>query len=903
LIGVVSTTFVLPGGARVATPLVVRVAGLPVGTLRRMRFERSYSRVCELVRLQEWLSAEGDAIADALHTVIGDSSVAERKPALVGLRRAVHKLRMPKHREWNVSIAAALGDELAGRLTGWMSRLRERERLAAELPDVLTSETRVKRSVLREIARDHGFRRALAQASPSLFGELTKWLADEAHCPQRQSLVRLARYITRAASKTSPYSTFTVIGTGSWSVDGPSVRFAEPAPDVRGVVELNGLLMQRLIRALCERTGVAHVLRPRVNPSATVVDDTVRFLGPSPKEPIVTVPATSAVRECLRILEDEQVSTMGDLVDRLAAKAGAPEQVERFLGRLVNAGLIERQLPVADLAADPLRELADWLTANAHGELGDVVPVVNRVRKELCSPAPVDDVAGHCEHRQALGDAIGGLVAGADFPLEAIAGQQKGIFCEDAVFTEPVATCSMSHWRPALTDLDVVRRMLAPLDPTLPLRVALGAYCGERFGPGCRVPLLVLHAAVAEELSRGALADRNGAMREIAGFIGVAPVPAARLADSPLARLREIDRIQAEIHGLMLPSATEKHVVRVDPAAVGSLAEGWPEWMTAPSSIGCYVQVVPDPESLRLVVNAAHGGHGRGRSRAMHLIRQAGGTDVTGTGTGTGEESADDTLLAELGGMFAFSPNVRQPSVSHEIDYPFTSSARPASQRIPLGDLVVAHDLGTNMVRLVSRRLDAEVIPLHLGMMADGLLPPAARLLTQVFGATYYVHPSQPLLVTADMFAMSDEVVVQDRMDVGRIVLQRARWIVPTARVPVRTKGESDADYVVRMVAWLRAHGIAERCFVRMWASAEDLRMAGGPTTKWLTDKSRKPVYVDFANWYLVLAFERMLNGPVAVVVFEEALPAPEDALGLDPRDPSVTEFLVELSAEEASHA
>jgi hypothetical protein len=108
--------------------------------------------------------------------------------------------------------------------------------------------------------------------------------------------------------------------------------------------------------------------------------------------------------------------------------------------------------------------------------------------------------------------------------------------------------------------------------------------------------------------------------------------------------------------------------------------------------------------------------------------------------------------------------------------------------------------------------------------------------------------------------------------------------------VPRRDKGEADAGYGVRLTGWLRANGIPLRCFVQM--RNDEGSQAGNLFARGF-DKSRKPVYVDFANWYLVAVFERMLARADGVVMFAEALPAPADA------DSHVTEYLVELSEPE----
>jgi hypothetical protein len=56
---------------------------------------------------------------------------------------------------------------------------------------------------------------------------------------------------------------------------------------------------------------------------------------------------------------------------------------------------------------------------------------------------------------------------------------------------------------------------------------------------------------------------------------------------------------------------------------------------------------------------------------------------------------------------------------------------------------------------------------------------------------------------------------------------------------------------------------------------------------------------VDFANFFLGVAFEHMLKDRGGLVIFDEALPPPEGGCGLDPADPRVTEFIIELSASE----
>lgn len=903
----------LSNGVRAETPLTVRVAGLPGRVLTSLRFDRSFAMADEIIGWRERLAAEGPVLADALYEIIGDLPEGTPKPGLVGLRRALHRGRRPRPAEWNDRVAEVLPRWLANRIGRWVAALATCDRRRADLPGVLAEEAAVKRVDLRDAARHAGFRRALSQASPTLFAELSRWLADAARAPRRQSLVRLAKYVARAAAKTSPYSTFTVSGAGVWTDDGPSVRSVAPNW-VRGVVELDGRLLQGLVQALCEDPTLSRSLRLRLNPSATMSDGRVTFTGRPPAEPIVMLPATPAIRECLRILGDDPVLTRQGLRDSLAAAGGAStDSVEPFLAGLVDVGLVERLSPVTDLSDDPLGELTDWLATCGDHEIAEVVSLVGRVRAETRRDVPVDDVDGHDARRRELVRVVGELTTRVGGLPEVDDRTEKQIFHENAVFTGPAVECAFPCWRPALADLDLLRRWLAPFDPASPLRLALGSYFRERFGAGAAVPFLALHRAVQEELHRCGAPDQKPAASEVARLLHTRSDLAWPLTDSPLPRLRELARIRAQARDAALDAGTVDGVVRVPPAALAAPAAAWPCWVVPPASIGCYVQVTGDEEAPSLVLNAAHHGYGRGRSRLLHLLGLAGGATATGQATGPATATGQATgpprrapgggpVFAELGGLFAASLNGRTASVPYELDYPATRSSRPRAQRIRPGDCVAVHDPETDLVRLRADELGTEVVPLHLGMMADILLPPAARLLTQAFGRGYLVYPGMPLLAADDELGVPETVTALPRVEAGKIVLRRACWVAPLAQVPSRAHGDTDADYWLRLLGWVRASGIPTRCFVRMWV--DGLRPDRGTSAYreliWMQDKSHKPVYVDFANWYLVLVFQRMLAGAGSVAVFEEALPAPEEP-GHSGEDAAATELLVELSEPEES--
>src|SRR5262249_35779001 len=106
---------------------VVRLAGVPVSALAGLRCERSFAQIERLIALDAWLGAEGAALSEALYAVIGAVGDAGARPGLVGLRRALHRVRMPGTREWNPALATLLPAEIAQRVRQWVDRCAERK--------------------------------------------------------------------------------------------------------------------------------------------------------------------------------------------------------------------------------------------------------------------------------------------------------------------------------------------------------------------------------------------------------------------------------------------------------------------------------------------------------------------------------------------------------------------------------------------------------------------------------------------------------------------------------------------------------------------------------------------------------------------------------------------------------
>ncbi|MFI0980591.1 lantibiotic dehydratase [Streptomyces sp. NPDC021093] len=893
----------------------VRIGGLPVHMLDDLRAPELWQQTTVVQDAERRLDAAEAVLSDTLFAVIGRT--ADGKSSLVALRRAIHNRKTLPVRCWNDGVRALLPDEVADQVRAWQGLLGDLRRSLERLAELIAHHTDTRHTLLRKAVTDPAFRHGLVLSSPALHERLEKWLEHpQGTAPDRQLALRLAKYLARITTKTSPFSTFTMSGLGSWR-DGDAADSApgDPAEDVdpagwfavRSVAEINVWVVQQVVRQLSGHPALAAGLRLRLNPSAHLADGRWEFLGPGADEPLRGLPASAAVAACVEAVggsgADPAITdsvpdpvadgsgaavgggtaggrwpTRGEAVGRVAARTGStPAVADAFLGKLVEVGLLETQRPFADQALDPLGELRTWVAgaSPALDSLGDVLTELAALLEGYPALADPGERLRCARGVEAALRRVRELSGPGALELPA-----KNSIIENALLSTPLPGPDRTAWAGVLGDLNVVRRLYGVLDPALPGRIALAEAFAERIGAGAQVPFLAFHRAVQGWLRED---------QELPGLLSIATHGYAALAGHRLDRVRELARTRAELCAEVLAGLPDPDgVLRLDPARLSARAADWPGWMRAPDSVAFYGQPYGAAEDPRFVVNAVNSGHGRGRDRIRRLLVQA-GTDVPLTTA----PPPPGTILADTCRHFGSNVGLRLSAVGAEIDYPEGLSLREGGSRarVPLGDLVVRHDPELGLLTLRSARLDVEVRPVHPNLIAELWLPPAIRLLMQAFGATSNLLIPGRRMFGDPSLAAVDGMLAEPRVVIGRTTVSRRQWVFPVSSVPVRRRGEGDRELLLRLAGWLRGHGMPQRCFVR---GLDPASVVGGSVWR---IKSRKPLYVDFANLLLVGVFERMLTDDSHVLFLQEALPGTDELPHYAAAGARVTEFLLEINA------
>ncbi len=130
-------------------------------------------------------------------------------------------------------------------------------------------------------------------------------------------------------------------------------------------------------------------------------------------------------------------------------------------------------------------------------------------------------------------------------------------------------------------------------------------------------------------------------------------------------------------------------------------------------------------------------------------------------------------------------------------------------------------------------------------------------------------------------------------------MLQRAMWKMPVSLLPQRESGQSDADFYLTVSRWRKESGLPERLFFSTEAATAPI--GDSPVTADEEDKavrSRKPLYVDFENYFSLALWEATLRKLTAEqqVALTEMLPGREDLWFEQDGQSYVSEFVLEMN-------
>lgn len=879
-------------------PVLVRVAGLGLETL-----DAFASALCAGIparaELQARLDAARAALADRLHAAV-PAAPPELRRFLLAVRRDCHNGR-PLHPRaadgrWAelrrvAGQVAELAVQLDGQAAAWDARFEADH--AAELER--------QRLALRAPLDDAEFVRGLALASPDLADAVRALRAiAPADCGRREQKAEqaLLRYVTRAAGKVSPFSTFTQIGIGTLRRGGRGhgmrLRGAPWRP--RSLVRVKRYLLHRLSDMLCRHAAFRRTLRVAVNDSL-VQTEPGRFLYLRPhcwildpetgtlryqRDALGAVSLRPALIERLGRLLAGDGLTCGDLVTTLAAERpdGDEETVRGQVDRLLDAGVLLFRMPWpvhqdrleqrilhhlrafdGDAALEPVRQCLARLVALEDGfaAAADPASAVRALHGEVAALSPASAAAGGLHS------------AAVPAPRAGISNLYEDVFLHPGNGRRPlqgIADVPARAARQAAANGELLARLSVLFEHRHDFLHTLDDVARERWPGRAEVPVLEVFQAVQgmwNEYLKVHLSHWKDRGRGVTTW-NPRGLPA-------LAALHEgRARVRAGLDGLGRMEDGERHI---HPAELRELLAQAPARFTDAGGWGAMMLLQPAAaDGSRWMLNRLREGTGRYGSR-FSAAMDAGAARAYAahmTARAAWNVAGERVELLDVCTVHGDTLNVHHPQTGAVFTLPGDDADVAPHRRVRLGDLRVRFGAADGVPRLTGR--DGErYLPVNLGLSFEAYLPTLAKFLC-AFGPSELstVQPPRRLLPAG-------ELTVVPRTLLGNLVLHRRAWDVPTERLRALLDG-ADARAFAAVNRARMEWEIPERVFIA--------DVQPHPVFQTL----QKPQYLDFSSPLLLpLLRDSLARVSQQTMRITEMLPTPE----MCPRDPDGRARAVEV--------
>lgn len=875
---------------------LLRTGGLPLEALSALRASRSAVLVAQVLEDERWRAAWSGRLCDALFLACkacGDEAPEARK-ALLNVKRAVFNDRKVAP-EALVFARDFLPPQEYALLAEWHHRHTRQQTLLAEGEAALQEESDAGRLQLQRLAGHAGLLRGMPLASARLFEKLRRY----AQTPVAQQDGRLRKvevgllaYLSRMAAKTSPFSSFTSVTLGRWD-DTPGAPLSclrSPTQKVAGSIQVGHLPYRQLEEALLRHPVLRQQVPLWVNPHQWVREGRryvfLRREDGSPR------PRISHTAERISVLADTpQLETWGRLVrsgrpygDTLRALStggASADKLVQAVERLLETGVLQLQLALPEqrwelLAA--LREAVSRMEAHPAPQLLEHLVALERCYSRFEAAAPEERLELVGEMQSQLGQAFSLL--GARMMPE----WEQTLVYEDTTLEGSEPRMSTALWGRISDDVLLLQRLL-PLFSGLPLRLrAMTRFFVQLHGRGGTCDnLLDFYERAHRPL--GFLAEPVGRQRPTMDLLTALEKTPFAPPELPLIRrLRQefLDRAREE-----LTSGRETWNLSQD--WLRGLSEQLPPGYTKPWASFSYLAQVVAGEDPLVVLNAIQNGHGQFFARFAALT---GGKDARTNPLCQGMREVQSRLLppgeaqAELLGVFGFNGCLHPRMTPYLIAYPAAWPEPDDAGVLQLSDLRLTHLEQEDRLQLFTRD-GVAVHPAYLGMLVPSLTPPLFQFLMRFGEPGRYGLPLADALEAELPEEKSSEVRRYPRVMLGRLVLKRRQWMVPTRYLPRRGPGRTDFQFMLDVRRWREQLGLPGVVFTRVSNAA---------ARRGTNDTENKPQLIDFDNPFLLRLFEKQIEVVRQSLQVEEMLPAMEQQVLHLEDGPRVSELLFEVN-------
>jgi hypothetical protein len=888
------------GNALLFRHALVRVAGLPMAAVDRLRCPGVMGLISEITDLEEARAPLTASLVDRLHAYIGSLENQHTfRLNVLHIKRSVFNGRLFDLPPELFAIISEHDPDLAANMRRWLLLTQSAEQRRSEAALTLPEENRRGQDALKDILRQPLFRSGLELANPLLSLNIDKFLDSSGLMNRRARLAERSalRYAYRTACKTSPFSTFTTVTSGFFG-PAPSggLEISGSAGTVVSSPVVNFGILARLAHRLEGSLPIAKNLSVRLTIGWKRNGRHIRYLrqvvntatGDGPLEMSVAhemfdLPCNRLIEELIAILEVESHLSIDQLTELLVNRTGvATKEVLEVLLRLLRLNFLVAEGIRPSALSDPLAELCDALDNFDNDDAKAVGTALRNVDHILS----VGAFSPFVERKPVLAKISAELKKAYERVQLPASLLPKTLVYEDVAYTPPGGATKLPPLDDHIEGLLLLQRLLPLFNRYHWLQVGMTGYFARKYGAGG-------HTCDIQSFAMDFATEYQKPYWDHAWFVS-GPNEADFLKN--YFRSAELDRIQSARVGLgeYIRQEMEAHhdaeQICLKPSELHSLLPCFERETFLSNSF--FLQISQNGPKFDLVLNKVYSGLGQMFSRFAPLLSKSSDASfLCSLREMLRALQPEGAVFAEVGGGVDTNLNFHPPLCDYEIAFPGEIHGVSGRSCIALDDLSIKHDNAHDCLMLLSRRLNRQIIPVYHGFLVPGALPIVHQVLLN-FSPLYMGDVSLPSLCG---HSASKTPSVRPRIALGNLILERRTWFFGSNDLPI-SAGEQAGDlaYLSSVCRWRRQHAIPDRVFVRIQNTDPALAREDEGEAKF----SRKPTYIDFASLLSIQQFQHAISklSTSQVLVVTEMLPCPKDASSSDTKDQFVSEIVLDLS-------
>ena len=884
---------------KLAPHFMLRVAGISIQGLLEWQAPQTMDCLYRITQNSRWLERHTQPLIDRIEAEVPNLQDDAVRNQLIKYKRDLYNGRFPKKRPPEFS--GQVPDDLIAAMQEWEAVYHSNRELEQQARSLYEGELRQSRVRMQQLAQEPYFLNGLVQTSQDLYAKVRKYIEtpiEEQNARLRKVEYTLSTVLTRTGAKTSPFSSFTLVGLGEW--DAENGESLASVAHYRSKLRINHTFVLRLFDGLLKRPEIRPLLNYRVNRSSMVGNGQFRMMRrtDNPKrrprvfrtsEAHVALHYNPAIQTIVEKVKSAPggILSYPSLMEGLAG-LGQREEIEKFLGQLIDLNILEPAAEIPDQTPDILSAALEWL---AQWPVEIAGAIANRLHVVQALIASFETAS--VKTRGELLTQLTGLFEAmyAEVGVDPDGTRFAMLLYEDAMLSESTRLPA-DEWQGLSQDLARLQELAPLFDVKFRLQSKLAQVFRELYGEDGVCPsatqLIQPLVAVNQDFFRAMVPEELHADLEIGNEVE---------------NIRILNELKIEFGRMMTERLLSGEEVVLSPEDVEAFASRIPESIKRrPMAHDFFVQWAKqaDGESL-LVLNQAYHGF---LTFFTRFLEYAEGEEVQGLRAYLESLFEGTGGLAEVSGVYGFNANLREPLARRELvfsDLPQTWPEGQALVQLHWNELSWVYDKATDRVMLHHPET-GPIEAAFLGTLIPLMLPNLVRMVTNLF--TNSILPLN--FHSFHEHELTDEQRLQEvrfypRVRFGQVVLARRKWLVPRRQLIERENKESDFEFFARVHKWRMKLGLPSRVFIRFMPMTD----AENPFAQLFEERDSeqadvdfthfKPQYIDFESPLLVRLFGKIISDTTLGMKIEEMLPDVEEMFYTEEGRPHVTELTVEL--------